>query len=316
MSLSLPRQRWKIASENLQAVQTLSKATNLSPLLGQVLFNRGITTAELAQVYCQPENQTLPDPLLEFPDLIKSVELLVKAIKEEEKIAICGDYDADGMTSTALLLRALRHLGADVDYAIPSRMKDGYGINERIVTEFAESGIGLILTVDNGISAYQAIALAVELGLQVIITDHHDLPEILPPADAILNPKLLPTISPYCGLAGVGVAYVLAIATAQKLGKIKGLTEILLELYTLGTIADLAPLVGVNRRWLKRGLKRLPHSQIKGVQALIQLAGVTEGKKALKPDDIGFRLGPRINAIGRIGDPQIVIELLTTEDEG
>jgi single-stranded-DNA-specific exonuclease len=172
------------------------------------------------------------------------------------------------------------------------------------------------LTVDNGIAAYGAIALAVDLGLRVIITDHHDLPEKLPPADAILNPKLLPEISPYYGIAGVGVAYILAIATAQKLEKIKGLTESLLELYTLGTIADLAPLVGVNRRWLKRGLKRLPHSQIKGIQALIQLAGVNDQKKALKPDDIGFRLGPRINAIGRIGDPQVVIELLTTEDEG
>jgi single-stranded-DNA-specific exonuclease len=253
---------------------------------------------------------------MEFPDLSKSVELLTIAIQEKQKIAICGDYDADGMTSTALLLRALRHLGADVDYAIPSRMRDGYGINERIVREFATSEIQLILTVDNGIAAYGAIALAVELGLRVIITDHHDLPEKLPPADAILNPKLLPEISPYYGIAGVGVAYILAIATAQKLGKIKGLTESLLELYTLGTIADLAPLVGVNRRWLKRGLKRLPHSQIKGIQALIQLAGVNDQKKALKPDDIGFRLGPRINAIGRIGDPQVVIELLTTEDEG
>ena len=316
MTPSLPRQRWKIAPEHPQAVQTLIAETGLSSLLAQVLINRGITTPALAQIYCQPENQHLPDPLMEFPDLSKSVELLTIAIREKQKIAICGDYDADGMTSTALLLRALRHLGADVDYAIPSRMRDGYGINERIVREFAASGIQLILTVDNGIAAYGAIALAVELGLRVIITDHHDLPEKLPPADAILNPKLLPAISPYYGIAGVGVAYILAIATAQKLGKIKGLTESLLELYTLGTIADLAPLVGVNRRWLKRGLKRLPHSQIKGIQALIQLAGVNDQQKALKPDDIGFRLGPRINAIGRIGDPQVVIELLTTEDEG
>lgn len=316
MTPSLPRQRWKIAPEHPQAVQTLIAETGLSSLLTQVLINRGITTPALAQIYCQPESQRLPAPLMEFSDLSKSVELLTIAIREKQKIAICGDYDADGMTSTALLLRVLRHLGADVDYAIPSRMKDGYGINERIVREFAASGIQLILTVDNGIAAYGAIALAVDLGLRVIITDHHDLPEKLPPADAILNPKLLPEISPYYGIAGVGVAYILAIATAQKLEKIKGLTESLLELYTLGTIADLAPLVGVNRRWLKRGLKRLPHSQIKGIQALIQLAGVNDQKKALKPDDIGFRLGPRINAIGRIGDPQVVIELLTTEDEG
>ncbi|MEB3249355.1 MAG: DHH family phosphoesterase, partial [Merismopediaceae bacterium] len=313
--MNLPRQRWKIAPLSSDQV-ALAQAVSLSPLLIQVLINRGITTPELAQIYCQPESQVLPDPLTEFPDLAKSVELLTQAIQRGEKIAICGDYDADGMTSTALLLRALKHLGADVHYAIPSRMKDGYGINERIVTEFAETGVGLILTVDNGISAHAAIALAIELGLEVIITDHHDLPETLPPADAILNPKLLAENSPYSGLAGVGVAYILAITTAQKMGKLPGLTEILLELYTLGTIADLAPLVGVNRRWLKRGLKRLPNSKLLGVQALIQLSGINDEQKALKPDDIGFRLGPRINAIGRIGDPQIVIELLTTEDSG
>ncbi|MFM7580392.1 MAG: DHH family phosphoesterase, partial [Microcystaceae cyanobacterium] len=188
--MNLPRQRWKIAPPSSEQA-ILAQSIPLPSLLIQVLINRGITTPELAQIYCQPESQVLPDPLTEFPDLAKSVELLTKAIQTGEKIAICGDYDADGMTSTALLLRALKHLGADVHYAIPSRMKDGYGINERIVTEFAETGVGLILTVDNGISAHSAIALAIELGLEVIITDHHDLPETLPAADAILNPKLL-----------------------------------------------------------------------------------------------------------------------------
>ena len=148
----------------------------------------------------------------------------------------------------------------------------------------------------------------------MIITDHHDLPEQLPPADAILNPKLLKDNSPYYGLAGVGVAYILAIATAQSLGKLKGLTNPIMELFTLGTIADLAPLVGVNRRWLKRGLRALPNSQLLGIQALMEVAGIDETQKQLKPDDIGFRLGPRINAVGRIGDPQMVIELLTTDD--
>jgi single-stranded-DNA-specific exonuclease len=150
----------------------------------------------------------------------------------------------------------------------------------------------------------------------VIITDHHDLPQKLPPADAILNPKLIPESSPYRGLAGVGVAYILAVSLAQQLGQIKGLVKPLLELFTLGTIADLAPLIGVNRRWIKRGLRLLPQSQLAGVQALIQVSGVNDSNKTLKPDDIGFRLGPRINAIGRIADPQIVIDLLTTDDLG
>ena len=315
-SRRLPNQRWRIAELQPEKVSQLILGTGFAPLVAQVIINRGIDTADLAQVYIEPESQALPSPIEEFPDLASSVELLVDAIASAEKIAICGDYDADGMTSTALLLRALKHLGADVDYAIPSRMKDGYGINTRIVEEFAATGVGLILTVDNGISAYEPILRAVELGLSVIITDHHDLPPQLPPADAILNPKLLPVNSPYRGLAGVGVAYILAIATAKSLGKLKGLTTQLLELFTLGTIADLAPLVGVNRRWLKRGLRQLPHSQLEGIQALMQVAGVKEEQKQLQPDDIGFKLGPRINAIGRIGDPQTVIELLTTDEPG
>ncbi len=195
-------------------------------------------------------------------------------------------------------------------------MQEGYGINNRIIQEFHNEGFKLVLTVDNGISAYDAIALARELGLKVIITDHHDLPQKLPPADAILNPKLIPESSPYRGLAGVGVAYILAVSLAQQLGQIKGLVKPLLELFTLGTIADLAPLIGVNRRWIKRGLRLLPQSQLAGVQALIQVSGVNDSNKTLKPDDIGFRLGPRINAIGRIADPQIVIDLLTTDDMG
>ena len=310
----LPNQRWQIAPSQPDKAQELSLSTGLLPLVAQIIINRDIATPDEAHIYIEPESQDLPSPLDEFEDLAKSVELIEEAIADEEAIAICGDYDADGMTSTALLLRALKHLGANVDYAIPSRMKDGYGINNRIVEEFAENGVGLILTVDNGISAYEPIARAIELGLSVIITDHHDLPEKLPPADAILNPKLLNDTSPYKGLAGVGVAYILAIATAQSLGKLKGLTNPIMELFTLGTIADLAPLKGVNRRWLKRGLRALPNSQLEGIQALMQVAGIDETQKQLKPDDIGFRLGPRINAVGRIGDPQMVIELLTTDD--
>ena len=312
----LPNQRWQIATPQPDKASELSVSTGLLPLVAQVIVNRDMNSAEEAHSYIEPESLDLPSPMDEFEDLWISVELIQNAIAESEQIAICGDYDADGMTSTALLLRALKHLGAKVDYTIPSRMKDGYGINNRIVEEFAENGVGLILTVDNGISALEPITRAVELGLSVIITDHHDLPATLPPADAILNPKLLADSSPYKGLAGVGVAYILAIATAQSLGKLKGLTNPILELFTLGTIADLAPLVGVNRRWLKRGLRALPNSELEGIQALMQVAGIDEAQKQLKPDDIGFRLGPRINAVGRIGDPQMVIELLTTDDPG
>ncbi len=308
-------QRWYIASACEEEANHIAQATHLSPLLAQVLVNRGISNPEAAIAFLNPETQVLPSPLEDFPDLPLSLELLINAINQRQRIAICGDYDADGMTSTALLMRALRSLGAQVEYAIPSRMKEGYGINQRIVEEFYEEGVKLILTVDNGIAAHQPIAYARDLGLTVIVTDHHDLPPVLPPANAILNPKLIAETSPYHGLAGVGVAYVLAISLAQSLGKAQGLSNPLLELFTLGTIADLAPLTGVNRRWVRRGLQLLPRSKLAGVQALVQVSGLS-GAKDLKPEAIGFRLGPRINAVGRLADPQIVIELLTTDDPG
>ena len=293
----------------------MAQATQLSPLLAQALLNRGIDNPEQAQEFLNPEAQLLPSPLEEFPDLAVSLELLQDAIATQQKIAICGDYDADGMTSTALLLRALRFLGAQVDYASPSHMTEGDGISRRIMEDFHAEGIGLVLTVDNGIAAIEPIRRARELGLTVIVTDHHDIPDELPPANAILNPKLIAEASPYRGVAGVGVAYILAVCLAQCLGKTQDLTAPLLELFTLGTIADLAPLTGVNRRWVRRGLKLLPKSRIPGVQALIQVAGLSQ-QEGLKPEAIGFRLGPRINAVGRLADPQIVIELLTTDDEG
>ncbi|MEL7036256.1 MAG: single-stranded-DNA-specific exonuclease RecJ [Cyanobacteria bacterium J06592_8] len=329
-SSNIPNQRWQIFPPHPEKAQQLAEVTTLSPLLAQVLINRGFDTVEKAAIFLDPEAEALPAPINELPDLAKSVELLHDAIIYNQKIAICGDYDADGMTSTALLMRSLSTLGATVSYAIPSRMKEGYGINNRIIEDFHQDGISLVLTVDNGISAHEPIAKAKELGLTVIITDHHDLPPELPVADAILNPKLISETSPYRGLAGVGVAYVLAISLAQKMGKVQGIVNPLLELFTLGTIADLAALTGVNRRWVKRGLRRLVQSEIEGVQALIEVAGLsdksrkssldsnskTTNKKEIKPEDIGFRLGPRINAVGRIADPQIVIELLTTKKMG
>ncbi|WP_448564034.1 single-stranded-DNA-specific exonuclease RecJ [Trichothermofontia sp.] len=332
--LSLPRQRWHFAPEQPELRDTLAAATGLPPLLAQVLLNRGMVTPTDAIGFLEPDLVKLPSPLMEFPDLALSVEILKTAIVQKQLLAICGDYDADGMTSTALLLRAFKEFNANVHFDIPSRMAEGYGLNERIVQDFYQLGVQVILTVDNGIAAHAPISLARELGLTVIITDHHDLPPELPNASVILNPKLLPETSPYWGLAGVGVAYLLALELAKKLGKKNKLEAALLELFTLGTIADLAPLTGVNRCWVQKGLKLLPNSQLAGIQALIARAGLKSNdqgndqgnhngnghsngdsnSKSLKPEDIGFRLGPRINAVGRMGDPAIVIELLTTDD--
>jgi single-stranded-DNA-specific exonuclease len=227
-ALNLPNQRWQIAPAMIAEANQIAQTTGLLPILAQVLINRGISTPQAVQAFLDPESLALPSPLEEFPDLAVSLELLEGAILQQEKIVICGDYDADGMTSTALLIRALKALGAQVDYAIPSRMAEGYGINQRMVEEFAAEGVRLVLTVDNGIAAYDTIAIARELGLVVIITDHHDLPPKLPPANAILNPKLLPKESLYAGLAGVGVAYVLAVALAQQMGQTQNLVAPLL----------------------------------------------------------------------------------------
>ena len=311
----LPLQRWSIAEPHPEQAGELAAGLGLSPVIGQILLNRGITSPEAAKIFFDPTCSLPPDPKDHFPDLAQVRDRLVSAIQQREQIAICGDYDCDGMTSTALLIRAIRYLGGVVDYAIPSRMQEGYGINVRIIEEFHQENVDLVITVDNGISALAPLQRAEALGLSVIITDHHELPEVLPPAAGILNPKLIPQLddSPYFSVAGVGVAYILALEVARRFDKLAELQDPLLELFTLGTIADLALLTGVNRQWVQRGLVILPFSTNPGIQALMAVAGYSDHTQ-IKPEVIGFGLGPRINAVGRIGDPQVVIELLTTDD--
>jgi single-stranded-DNA-specific exonuclease len=316
--MTLPTQRWQIFSPKPELAELIAASTGLSTMLAQVLINRGVDSAELAQRFLEPDSEFLPDPKDEFEDLIPSLDRIERAIRNRESIAICGDYDVDGMTSTALLIRTFRALGAQADYEIPSRMTEGYGINDRIVRDLHAKGVTLLITVDNGITAYGAIALAESLGISAIVTDHHDIPTELPPATAILNPKYkVNPSSPYAAIAGVGVAYVLALELADRFGKHAELADPLLELFTLGTIADLASLTGINRRLVQKGLRLLAQSKLLGVTALINESGlIREKQTGLKPEAIGFGLGPRINAVGRIGDPRTVIDLLTAEEMG
>jgi single-stranded-DNA-specific exonuclease len=319
--MHLPKQRWQIFDPNPNLSTTIANATGLSPIIAQVLLNRGINTPEAAQIFLEPELEALPDPKQEFPDLIKSIDRIEQAIKNGDRITICGDYDVDGMTSTALLIRTLRLLGGNVEYEIPSRMTEGYGINQRIVQDCHDREVKLIITVDNGIAAYEAIAFAKSLNISVIVTDHHEVPEDpskIPPATAILNPKYqVNPNSPYAAIAGVGVAYVLALELSDRFGKRAELENPLLELFTLGTIADLASLTGINRRLVKKGLRLLSQSKVIGIIALINETGIAKDKQTgMKPEAIGFGLGPRINAIGRIGNPQVIIDLLTCEEMG
>ena len=274
-----------------------------------VLRRRGFSSTSEAESFLSPGD--LPPTRDHFPDLGHACDRLVTACRSRERVAICGDYDADGMTSTALLLRALAPLGAEPEPAIPSRMEEGYGLNPAMVQRLYDDGVRLLVTVDNGVAAREALELAASLTMQVIVTDHHTIPVERPPMTALIHPAITPEGSPYRGLAGVGLAYVVAHAVAEALNKPEAIRDAR-DLFCIGTVADMAPLVGANRSWLLEGLNQLHRSECKGVQALQRLAGL--GERPLTAEDIGFQLAPRINAVGRLGEPRLVVDLLTAED--
>ena len=282
--------------------------TGLPAELMAVLQRRGLDDAAIAALL---EPAAAPDPHQHFPDLEAALQRLEKCCLQGEAVAICGDYDADGMTSTALLVGVLQRLGARPQAAIPSRMDDGYGLNVTMVERLAAEAVSLLITVDNGVAAEAALERAESLGLEVILTDHHTLPERLPPHLALLHPAVTPPDSPYRGLAGVGLAHLLAMALCLRMGYQQG-REIALNLFCIGTIADMAPLAGVNRRWLLDGLPALGRTRLPGLRALRQLAGLEE--TMVDAEAVGFQIAPRINAVGRLGDPLLVVDLLTTED--
>ena len=302
-----PEQRWQLPAPI--AIDPALQELGLSDPLLAVLQRRGYSDPAALRALLEPPEA--PDPRRHFPDLGKAVQRLKQACRSGERLAICGDYDADGMTSTALLVGVLRRLGADPVAAIPSRQDDGYGLNTAMVERLEADGIRLLVTVDNGIAAHEALVRAQELAVDVVVTDHHTLPEQLPPLHALLHPACTPERSPYRGLAGVGLAYVLAKALARSSRSEQGLA-VALDLFCIGTIADMAPLQGVNRRWLMDGLPRLKHSQLPGLQALQQVAGLEDAP--VDAGAVGFQIAPRINAVGRLGDPQLVVDLLTTEE--
>ena len=287
----------------------LTQSLALPPALVAVLQRRGVQSEEELQSLLQPD--PAPEAKAHFPDLEVAVQRLLQACREGQALAVCGDYDADGMTSTALLVGVLSRLGAKPQAAIPSRQSEGYGLNAAMVERLAEQGVRLLVTVDNGISAREALERADALGLEVIVTDHHTIPPQRPPLLALLHPALTPPSSPYRGLAGVGLAYVLAAAVAERLRNPQALRTAL-DLFCIGTIADMAPLTGVNRRWLQEGLPQLNRSQLPGLRALAELAGLED--RPIDSQGVGFRLAPRLNAVGRLADPQLAVELLTTAD--
>ena len=287
-----------------EAEQTLSV---YPPLLRQLLFNRDIQTPEQAIRYLQAQAPpgTQPENLLSMPE---AVERIQAAIKNLEAIAIYGDYDADGVTATALLVSALQRAGANVSGYIPNRFDEGYGLNIEALSNLKEQGVKLVITVDCGMRSIEEAEHARQIGLDLIITDHHHPTAEIPPALAIINPKQPGDMYPDKNLAGVGLAYKLATAVYED----PSLTAEYLDLVALGTVADLAPLVGENRCLVRAGLEQIRRPRRQGVMALIGASGLRPDR--INAGDIGYTLGPRLNAAGRLESALAALQLLLSQD--
>lgn len=280
---------------------------NLPPLLAQTLLRRGISRLEDAEAFLHPEKI----PSAPFPGIEKAVEPILEAVRKRERICVWGDFDVDGQTSTALLVQTLQALGADVTYYIPIRGKESHGVHIESLRPLLDGGIRLIVTCDTGITAYEAIDYANERGVDVIVTDHHDLGETLPNAKAIINPKMLNEDHPLANLAGVGVAYKLAEALLTH-SQSPIPPEDLLDLVALGLIADVALLKGETRALAKRGIQQLRQTKRPGLQAMATLAGAS--LETITEETIGFTFAPRLNALGRLSDANPAVELLLTRE--
>lgn len=289
-----------------------SAAIGGHPLVARILAQRGLQDLEAAHAFLDPKRYqpALPDAL---PGTLEACERIERAITRHETICVWGDFDVDGQTSTTLLVSALSSLGAAVIYHIPVRARESHGINIEFLKPLLDQGASLVVTCDTGVSANEAVNYARERDVDVIITDHHTLPEIMPNAYAILNPRLLPKDHSLSGLPGVGVAYKLAEALYQRAGRLEEASS-LLDLVALGIVADLAQQTGDTRYLLQRGLPLLREGRRTGLQILFELARLQPA--FLTEEHIGFVLGPRLNALGRLDDANPIVEFFTTTDAG
>lgn len=310
------KNNWTIEKENPKLRDKLAKSLQISPITAQILVNRGIENETEANLFLNCTLFDLPSPYL-MKGMDRAVERIKKALENNERIAIYGDYDVDGVTSTALLYSFLKVLKANVTYYNPDRLKEGYGINIDAVKKLAEQGVSLIISGDCGITAVKEIEQAKELGVEFIVTDHHKPPQELPRAVSILNPKLSECKYPGKEIVGVGVIFNLVIALRRALrdeGFFKNGEPNLgdyLDLVALGTVADCAPLLDVNRILVKEGIKRMQSPKRLGVQALKEASSI---KGEVTSYDLGFKLGPRINASGRMSTAENAVALFISED--
>jgi single-stranded-DNA-specific exonuclease len=310
--------RWVLKEAAPQAVAQLSEQLNISPMLARILVLRGFTDAPLARRYLSSSlRHDLPSPF-EMADMEPAVRRLIEALRNKEQIGVWGDYDVDGTTGAAVLVSFLREIGAQPIYHVPHRIEEGYGLNTDGLRRLHERGVSLVVTVDCGISNAQEVAAAGTMGLDVVVVDHHQPPAELPPAVAVINPHRQDCSFPDKGLCAAGLAFYLVIGLRARLreqGWFAGATEPdirrYLDIVTLGTIADMVPLKGVNRTLIRRGLVELATSTRPGLVALKQVAGIAAGE--VSAGQVGFRLGPRINAAGRVDYGIKVVELLTTD---
>lgn len=297
--------QWILMEQRQALAAELAMALGINPLVAQILVNRGITTPKQGHEFLRLDLGDTPDPFLML-GMEQAVARIKVALERGERIVVYGDYDADGQTATALLVSALRELAkvsSQIDYYLPDRLDEGYGLHSEALAKLAQD-FTLLITVDCGISAVEEVAFAHGQGLDIIVTDHHEPGPLLPPAVAILNPKQRGCTYPSKELAGVGVA----LKLVQGLGVDQWFKY--LDLVTLGTVADLVPLRGENRTWVYHGLKYMAETENLGLQALLAVSEV----EAPTAQDVGFRLGPRLNAVGRLGDPTRGVRLLLTDD--
>ena len=301
--------RWNVAAPIPPEIN--QELAEFPPLMRQLLYNRGVRDAETALAFLSASALEATDPFL-IRDMTQAVELLHAAIANSLPIAIYGDYDVDGVTSSALLFELLQKLGASPRIYIPNRFDEGYGLNLDAVEQLASEGIGLIITVDCGIRSVEEIALARRLGVQVILTDHHQPGEVLPPADAILNVHQPGDSYPFKDLVGVGMAYKLAAAYLAVYPQPGVNAEDWLDLVALGTVADMAPLAGENRALVRAGIQAMGKLSRQGLYSLAQVSGVN--LEQLNASHISFRLAPRLNAAGRLDSAMSAFNLLSAQD--
>jgi single-stranded-DNA-specific exonuclease len=285
-----------------------------APILAQLLYNRGVRSPDAAAAILAPARPAAPDPS-EMAGLPAAIHRIEHAVNAGEKIVVYGDYDVDGLSGSTVLQRALRAIGATVEVFIPHRDRDGYGLNTAVLAALAEQAASLVVTVDCGVSAAAEVAAANAIGLDVIVTDHHDVPLNLPAAVAIVNPHQPDCPSPFKQLAGAGVALKLALALAERRlspAARVALEPALLQLAALGTVSDVMPLMGENVGIVRHGLRALNDRPTPGLAALVRRSGLT--RPWVTAEDIAFRLAPRLNAAGRISEASITQRLLATSD--